>query len=93
MPYAEHTRAHITYVLEEVADAAKDSGVLCELVQVEQYGPHEAIIAWRRKRDALTLLWHRTCEQSIGTAWQPYGQSANSYEGFQYLFASGLEAC
>ena len=58
--YAEYVKAHSTSILSEVADAAKDSGVPCELVQIEQDQAHEAIIAVATKKgcDLIVMASH-----------------------------------
>ena len=43
--YAELRKEQATDVLDRTARAAKDAGVSCETIQVENAQPHEAIIA------------------------------------------------
>ncbi len=43
--YAELRKEQATSVLDRAANAAKEAGVSCETIQVENGQPHQAIIA------------------------------------------------
>ena len=60
MEYAEYVEAHSINILREVASAAKDSGVPCDLLQIEQDQTHEAIIAVATKNgcDLIVMASH-----------------------------------
>jgi nucleotide-binding universal stress UspA family protein len=49
--YTEHAKAHAGKILNAVAEAARSAGVTCEIVQLEQDHPHEAIIAAAEQRE------------------------------------------
>ena len=43
--YTEHIKIHATSVLDRVANAAKQAGVPCDTIQVQDVQPYEGIIA------------------------------------------------
>ena len=43
--YTEHIKKHATSVLDRVANAAKQAGVPCDTIQVQDVQPYEGIIA------------------------------------------------
>jgi nucleotide-binding universal stress UspA family protein len=43
--YTEHIQKHATSVLDRVANAAKQAGVPCDTIQVQDVQPYEGIIA------------------------------------------------
>ena len=47
-------------VLDHVANAAKEAGVSCETIQVENRQPHQAIIATAEDKgcDLIVMSWH-----------------------------------
>jgi len=55
-------------VLSRAADAAKQAGVPCDTMQVENARPYQAIIAAASDRAAISSSWDRTgavgCPQS-----------------------------
>jgi nucleotide-binding universal stress UspA family protein len=58
--YAEQTKKHAASVLHRVANAAKQVGVACDAIQVEDVQPHEAIIAMATDRgcDLIVMASH-----------------------------------
>jgi len=49
--YAELRKEQATSVLDRTANAAKEAGVSCETIQVENEQPHQAIIAAAEDKD------------------------------------------
>jgi len=58
--YADEIKKHATTVLDHVAKAAKQAGVPCDRVQVEDVQPYEAIIATATDRgcDLIVMASH-----------------------------------
>lgn len=58
--YAELRKEQATSVLDRAANAAKEAGVSCETIQVENGQPHEAIIAAARDKgcDLIVMSSH-----------------------------------
>src|SRR6516165_2935019 len=58
--YTEHIKKHATSVLDRVANAAKQAGVPCYTIQVEDVQPYEAIIARATDRgcDLIVMASH-----------------------------------
>ncbi len=48
--YAEQTKKHAASILDRVANQAKQAGVPCDAIQVEDAQPYEAIIATAMER-------------------------------------------
>ena len=58
--YAQLRREQAASVLNRVANAAKEAGVSCETIQVENEQPHHGIIAAGEERGAISLSCPRT---------------------------------
>ena len=58
--YDEEIKKHAASVLDRVANAAKQAGVPCHTIHVQDVQPHEAIIARARTGVAISSSWHRT---------------------------------
>ena len=58
--YTEQIKKHVASVLDRVANAAKQAGVPCDTIQVEDVQPHEAIIATATDRgcDLIVMASH-----------------------------------
>jgi nucleotide-binding universal stress UspA family protein len=58
--YTEQIKKHVASVLDRVANAAKQAGVPCDTVQVEDVRPYEAIIATATDRgcDLIVMASH-----------------------------------
>jgi len=58
--HAEQTTNHATSVLKRAADAAKQAGVTCDTIQVENEQPYQAIIAAAKDRgcDLIVMSSH-----------------------------------
>ena len=58
--YAEQRKEEATSVLHRVANAAKEAGVSCKTIQVENGQPHQAIIAAAEERgcDLIVMSSH-----------------------------------
>ena len=58
--HAKQIKEHASKVLSEAAEAAKQAGVPCDVVQVEQDQPHEAIIKTAKEKncDAIVMASH-----------------------------------
>jgi nucleotide-binding universal stress UspA family protein len=58
--YAELRKEQVTSVLEQAANAAKEAGVSCKTIQVENGQPHQAIIAAAEDRgcDLIVMSSH-----------------------------------
>jgi nucleotide-binding universal stress UspA family protein len=58
--HVQRTKAHAEKILNGVAEAARTAGVACEIVQVEQDHPYEAIIdtAQQRGCDLIVMASH-----------------------------------
>jgi nucleotide-binding universal stress UspA family protein len=58
--YTEQIKKHATSVLNRVANAAKQAGVPCDTIQVEDVHPHQAIIATATDRgcDLIVMASH-----------------------------------
>jgi nucleotide-binding universal stress UspA family protein len=58
----EQMKKHAASVLTRVADAAKQAGVSCDTIQMEDVQPHEAIIATAGDRgcDLIVMASHGT---------------------------------
>ena len=58
--YDEEIKKHAKSVLDRVANAAKEAGVPCDTVQVEDVQPYEAIIATATDRgcDLIVMASH-----------------------------------
>jgi nucleotide-binding universal stress UspA family protein len=58
--YTEEIKKHAASVLDRVANAAKQAGVPCDTVQVEDVQPYEAIIATATDRgcDLMVMASH-----------------------------------
>ena len=58
--YTEQIKEHTATVLDRAANAAKQAGVPCHTIHVQDVQPHEAIIARARTGVAISSSWHRT---------------------------------
>jgi nucleotide-binding universal stress UspA family protein len=58
--HVERTKAHAEKILNGVAEEARSAGVTCEIVQVEEDHPYEAIIEIAQKRgcDLIVMASH-----------------------------------
>jgi nucleotide-binding universal stress UspA family protein len=58
--HAERAKAHAEKILSGVAEAARLAGVVCEIVQIEEDHPYEAIInaAQQRGCDLIVMASH-----------------------------------
>ena len=58
--YADEIKKHATSVLDRVADAAKQAGVPCDTIRVQDAQPYEAIIATATDRgcDLIVMASH-----------------------------------
>ena len=60
--YTEQMKKHAASVLNRVANAAKQAGVACDTIQMEDVQPHQAIIATAADRgcDLIVMASHGT---------------------------------
>ena len=58
--YTEHIKKHVASVLDRVANAAKQAGVPCDTIHVQDVQPYEAIIATATDRgcDLIVMASH-----------------------------------
>jgi nucleotide-binding universal stress UspA family protein len=58
--YAELRKEQATSVLDRAADAAREVGVSCKTIQVENVPPHQAIVAAAEDKgcDLIVMSWH-----------------------------------
>jgi len=58
--HAERAKAHAEKILNGVAEEARQAGVICETVQVEEDHPYEAIIETAKQRgcDLIVMASH-----------------------------------
>jgi nucleotide-binding universal stress UspA family protein len=58
--FAEHAKAHAEKILNGVAEEARQAGVICETVQIEEDHPYEAIIETAKQRgcDLIVMASH-----------------------------------
>jgi len=58
--YAELRKEQAASVLDRAANAAREAGLSCETIQMENAQPHEAIIAAARDKgcDLIVISWH-----------------------------------
>ena len=58
--YTEQIKKHAVSVLDRVANAAKQAGVPCDTIHVQDVQPYEASLQRPRTGAAILSLWHRT---------------------------------
>ena len=58
--YTEEIKKRAASVLDRAANAAKQAGLPCDTIHVQDVQPHEAIIARARTGVAISSSWHRT---------------------------------